>query len=99
MKKLLPTHYFLLTITLPQGLRDVVRSNQKQSYGALFSCTNYALKKLARDTRFVGSDRIGYLAALHTWGGKLQYHPHLHLVIAGGALSEDSCSTFFPKDL
>jgi len=45
MRKLLPTHYFLLTITLPQGLRDVVRSHQKQSYGALFSCTNEALKK------------------------------------------------------
>jgi len=45
MKKLLPTHYFLLTITLPQSLRNVVRSHQKQSYGALFSCTNKALKK------------------------------------------------------
>lgn len=87
MKKLLPTHYFLLTITLPQGLRDVVRSHQKQSYGALFSCANEALKKLAKDKRFVGSDRIGYLAGLHTWGGMLQYHPHLHLIIPGGALS------------
>jgi hypothetical protein len=90
MKKLLPTHYFLLTITLPQGLRDVVRSHQKQAYGALFSCTNDALKKLARDARFVGSDRIGYLAVLHTWGGMLQYHPHLHIVIAGGALSDNN---------
>jgi len=43
---------------------------------------------LARDKRFVGSTQIGYLAALHTWGNLLQYHPHLHLVIPGGALSE-----------
>jgi hypothetical protein len=90
MEKLLPTHYFLLTITLPQGLRRVVRSHQKKTYGALFSCTNKALKKLARDTRFIGSDRIGYLAALHTWGGMLQYHPHLHLVVPGGALSDNN---------
>ncbi len=88
MEKLLPTHYFLLTITLPQALRDVVRSHQKQTYSALFSCTNEALKKLAQDTRFIGSKRIGYLAALHTWGCMLQYHPHLHLVIPGGALSD-----------
>jgi hypothetical protein len=27
---MLPTHYFLLTVTLPQGLRDVVRSQQKK---------------------------------------------------------------------
>jgi len=44
---------------------------------------------LAQDKRFIGSDRIGYLAGLHTWGGMLQYHPHLHLVIPGGALSDN----------
>ena len=88
MEKLLPTHYFLLTFTLPEQLRDVVRKNQKAAYEALFSCAHESLKKLAQDKRFIGSPRIGYLAVLHTWGGNLQYHPHLHLVIPGGALSE-----------
>jgi len=88
MEKLLPTHYFLLTITLPQGLRQVARSHQKIAYAALFSCAHKALRKLARDKRFIGSTQIGYLAVLHTWGNMLQYHPHLHLVIPGGALSE-----------
>jgi hypothetical protein len=88
MEKLLPTHYFLLTITLPEQLRSVVRSNQKAAYAALFSCAHESLKKLAKDKRFIGSSRIGYVAVLHTWGGNLHYHPHLHLVIPGGALSE-----------
>jgi len=88
MERLLPTHYFLLTITLPQGLRQVLRSHQKIVYGAMFSCAHDALKKLAKDKRFLGSTRIGYLAVLHTWGSMLQYHPHLHLVIPGGAVSE-----------
>jgi hypothetical protein len=88
MEKLLPTHYFLLTITLPESLRQVVRSNQRAAYAALFSCAHESLKKLAKDKRFIGSARIGYVAALHTWGGNLHYHPHLHLVIPGGALSE-----------
>ena len=88
MEKLLPAHYFLLTITLPQGLRQVARSHQKIAYAALFSCAHKALRKLARDKRFIGSTQIGYLAVLHTWGNMLQYHPHLHLVIPGGALSE-----------
>ena len=88
MGKLLPTHYFLLTITLPQGLRDVARSHQRIVYKALFSCAHEALKKLAKDKRFIGSTRIGYLAVLHTWGSMLQYHPHIHLVIPGGAVSE-----------
>lgn len=89
MEKLLPTHYFLLTATLPQGLRDVARSNQKVVYRAMFSCAHEALKKLAGDKRFIGSSRIGYLAVLHTWGSMLQYHPHIHMVIPGGAVSKD----------
>ena len=89
MEKLLPTHYFLLTITLPQELRGLARSHQKTIYSAMFSCANDALKKLARDKRFIGSTRIGYLAVLHTWGSVLQYHPHIHLVIPGGAVSEE----------
>ena len=88
MKNLLPTHYFLLTITLPQGLRDTARSHQKIVYRAMFSCAHEALTKLAKDNRFVGSSRIGYLAVLHTWGNMLQYHPHIHMVIPGGAVSE-----------
>jgi hypothetical protein len=88
MEKLLPTRYFLLTITLPQGLRDIARAHQKIVYNALFSSAHEALKKLAQDERFIGSTRIGYLAVLHTWGSTLQYHPHIHLVIPGGAVSE-----------
>ena len=88
MENLLPTHYFLLTITLPQGLRDVAGSHQKIVYAAMFSCAHGALRKLAKDNRFIGSTRIGYLSVLHTWGSMLQYHPHIHLVIPGGAISE-----------
>jgi hypothetical protein len=56
--------YFLLTITLPQGLRDVARSHQKIVYTAMFSCAHEALRRLAKDKRFAGSTRIGYLAVL-----------------------------------
>ena len=89
MEKFLPTHYFLVTITLPQGLRDVTRSNQRIVYRAMFSCTHGALKKLAKDKKYVGSNWIGYLAVLHTWGSMLQYHSHIHLVIPGGAVSKE----------
>lgn len=89
MEKILPTYYFLLTITLPEPLRNVARSHQKIVYSAMFASAHEALKRLAKDNRFVGSSKIGYLAALHTWGSMLQYHPHLHLVIPGGALSDN----------
>jgi hypothetical protein len=89
MQNLLPSHYFLLTVTLPEGIRDIARSNQRVLYRAMFSCAHETLKKLAKDKKYVGSDKIGYLAVLHTWGGKLQYHPHIHMVIPGGAVSKD----------
>jgi hypothetical protein len=88
MGNLLPAHYFLLTVTLPEGLRDIARSNQRMVYKAMFSCTHGALKKLAKDKKYVGSNRIGYMAVLHTWGSMLQYHPHIHMVIPGGAISK-----------
>jgi hypothetical protein len=89
MQNLLPTHYFLLTVTLPEELRDIARSNQRIVYKAMFSCTHEALKKLAKDKKYIGSNRIGYLAVLHTWGSMLQYHPHIHMVIPAGAVSKD----------
>ena len=89
MENLLPSHYFLLTVTLPEELRAVARSNQRLVYKAMFSCAHGALKKLAKDKKYVGSEKIGCLAVLHTWGSKLQYHPHIHLVIPGGAVDKD----------
>ena len=91
-RKLLPCNYFFLTFTLPEGLRSVIRTHQQAGYEALFSCTYSALRKLASDKRFVGTSRIGFLATLHTWGGQLQYHPHLHLILPAGGLAEDGRS-------
>jgi hypothetical protein len=89
IENLLPVHYFLVTVTLPEGIRDIARSNQRTVYKAMFSCAHGALKKLAKDKKYVGSSGIGCLAVLHTWGSMLQYHPHIHMVIPGGAVSKD----------
>ena len=32
--------------------------------------------------------KIGFFSILHTWGQKLNLHPHLHCVVAGGGYSE-----------
>jgi len=85
----LPGPHFLLTFTVPEELRPFLRSHQRLGYAALFHASSGALKKLARDPRFVGSDLIGFTGALHTWGRLLQYHPHLHYIVPGGGLSAD----------
>ena len=53
-------------------------------YAALFEASSAALKTLAADPKFVGTDRFGFFGVLHTWGRTLDYHPHVHYVVPGG---------------
>ena len=86
--RLLPTHYFLVTFTLPSELRPIARSNQKVVYDLLFKSSAAALQKLAKDPRFVGGN-IAMMGKLHTWQRDMGYHPHVHFIVPGGGLSED----------
>ena len=86
--RLLPGPYFLLTFTLPAELRSVAFAHQKIVYGLLLRCAAAALQKLALDPQYLGG-RLGALAVLHTWTRELRYHPHVHLLVTGGALSPD----------
>lgn len=86
---LLPETYFLITFTLPEGLRILARSNQKLVYDLLFRASAEALKKLAKDPKFLGG-RIAMIGVLHTWGRDLSYHPHVHYIVPGGCLSSDN---------
>jgi hypothetical protein len=85
---LLSVPYFMVTFTLPDGLRRVARSNQKLVYNLLFRASAAATQLLARDPRFVGG-QIGLVGVLHTWSRDLNYHPHVHYLVPGGGLSDD----------
>jgi Putative transposase/Transposase zinc-binding domain len=87
--RLLPCPYFLVTFTLPAELRALARSHQRVVYAALFEASSQALRALAADPKFVGTDRLGFFGVLHTWGRTLDYHPHVHYVVPGGGLSTD----------
>jgi hypothetical protein len=92
LDRLLPCPYFLVTFTLPAELRALARSHQRVVYAALFEASSAALRALAADPKFVGTDRLGFFGVLHTWGRTLDYHPHVHYVVPGGGLSADgSC--------
>jgi hypothetical protein len=88
---LLPVPYFLLTFTLPAGLRELTRSNQRAIYNLLFRASAAATQQLAQDSRFVGG-QIGLVGILHTWSRDLNYHPHVHYLVPGGGLSDDGQS-------
>lgn len=90
MAQLLPVPYFLVTFTVPEALRMIVRANQRACYKALFDCGSQTIRQLASGKRFIGTDRIGFFGALHTWGRDFTvYHPHVHFVVPGGGVSPD----------
>ena len=89
LNKRLPGAHFLLTFTLPEQLRLFCRDHQEAAYGAMFRASAGAIKKLAKDPRFIGADLPGFTAVLHTWGRQIQYHPHLHFICPAGGLSPD----------
>ena len=62
---LLPVPYFMLTFTLPDGLRPVARSHQNLIYDLLFRTSAAATQHLARDPRFIGGPlRVGMVGAV-----------------------------------
>ncbi len=87
LKRQLPGHHFLLTFTVPENLRRFIRKNQRVAYSALFKASSEAIKKLAPDEHYIGGDLPGFFGVLHTWGRTLEFHPHIHYVAPGGALS------------
>lgn len=86
--RLLPCAYFMMTFTVPAEFRGFMRSHPRECYKALFEAANQSLMKLAKDPKYIGSSKLGMVAVLHTWGRDLQYHPHVHCIVPGGAISE-----------
>jgi hypothetical protein len=89
LEKALPVNYFMVTVTVPSELRELIRSNQKVAYAALFKAGSGAIKKLAKDERHIGCHTTGLTGILHTWTRQLEYHPHVHFIVPGGGLSKD----------
>jgi len=86
----LPGHHFMVTFTVPKQLRLFIRSHQRTAYSALFAASSAALKKLSADEKFVGGNCPGFFGVLHTWGRQLDYHPHIHYIVPGGAFDKES---------
>ena len=84
----LPVPYSHLVFTLPAELRPVARANPREVYRILFAAASRTVQRLAKDPRHLGA-QVGITAVLHTWTQSLHYHPHVHLIVTAGGLSED----------
>jgi hypothetical protein len=87
-REVLETPYEHAIFTLPQDLSPLVLYNPRLLYGLLFRTVSQSLLDIASDPKYLGAE-IGGMAILHTWGGQLQHHPHLHCVLPAGGLAPD----------
>lgn len=103
--KLLPCHYFLITFTVPPEVQRVMRRHPAAGYEAFFQASQQALKTLAANPKHVGTKKPGFFGVLQTWTRDLNYHPHIHYVVAGGGLNADltgwnsAAANFYVPDL
>ena len=78
--------YYHVIFTLPRELNSLMLVNQKILYDLLFSAATQTLLTLCKDKKYMGA-LPGIVSVLHTWGQKLSFHPHLHIMLSGGGLN------------
>jgi hypothetical protein len=87
-RDLLPVEYFHVVFTLPDELGALALQNKVVIYNLLFRAASATLLEAAAGWKDLKA-KIGFFAILHTWGQKLDLHPHLHCVVPGGGISLD----------
>ena len=63
--QLLPTHYFLVTFTVPQELRWLVRRHQREVYPMLFDAGRETIRDLAQSSRYLKGCDLGFFGVRH----------------------------------
>lgn len=86
-KKLLPVSYFLITFTLPRELRSLAIHNQRAVFSLFFLCVASTLKDFGLNPDKLGAE-IGMTMVMHTHSRRLDFHPHIHVVVPGGGIDK-----------
>jgi len=60
-------------------------------YNLLFHASAETLLEVARDPRHLGAE-VGFFSVLHSWNQRLQFHPHVHCVVAASGLASGRLS-------
>lgn len=79
--------YHLVTFTVPEPMRRVIRSHPRELLDLLMRTASATLLDLCRNPAWCGG-LPGVTAVLHTWTRQGEYHPHVHFVATGGGLDD-----------
>lgn len=83
--KQLPVEYFLLTFTLPAEFRPLCLANRGPMYELLLRTAWETVRTFSENDKHLRGTP-GAIAVLHTNTRRLDYHPHVHLVMPAGAV-------------
>ena len=96
LNKQVPAEYFMLTFTLPEELRPLAWQHQRTLYDLMIRCSWETLPSASLRTgkTFVQNDpqlqgQAGAISVLHTQSRRLDYHPHVHVVMPAAAIDAD----------
>lgn len=87
-REILPIEYFHVVFTMPREIAAIALQNKRIVYEILLRASATTLLRLGRDPKRLGA-QMGVLSVLHTWGQRLDHHPHVHCVVTGGGLALD----------
>jgi hypothetical protein len=80
-----PAEYFLITFTLPASLRALAWAHQRTLYDRMTRCAWETLRTFTRNDQQLQGD-AGAIAVVHTHSRRLDYHPHVHVVMPAAAI-------------
>jgi hypothetical protein len=84
LNRLVPGNYFMVTFTLPAEFRALARHNQRVMYELIMHSAWETINTFSRnDKKLRGT--TGAVAVLHTHNRRLDFHPHVHLVMPAAA--------------
>jgi len=85
MQRLIPADYFLLTFTLPAELRRLAAAHADIVFDVLMRCAWETVLRFSQNDRQLPGTP-GAIAVLHTHSRRLDFHPHVHLVVPAAAV-------------
>lgn len=85
LKKQVPAEYFLLTFTLPAEFRALTFAHQSVVYELMLRCCWATVRTFSQNDRQL-QGTPGAISVLHTNTRRLDFHPHVHLVMPAAAV-------------
>ena len=85
-----------VVFTIPKVLRGIFRK-RRQLLSLLFQTAINTLTASFRLLLNIPEGKLGAIAAVHTFGDYLIFHPHLHVLVADGLFAPDGCFHCLPQ--